>query len=328
MFVEINIKIGQKVTYKKKECVIILIPSLNEITLQEVERGVVHTVKPSDINQNPDSSKTDTRPLAAINKKEWNYAKYRYNIIEPLLKYDSIPKKRAIEIADKAGVHYTSIYRWARLYKSTNQISSLARKVNSNGKFRGRISKAVEGIISSKIDTVYLSKNRQSINKLIRSINNECKRLGLNPPHPNTIRNRVNALSEETKIRKRYGHSKARDTFEPIKSHFPGADYPLSVVQIDHTKLDIILVDEYNRNPFIRPYLTLAIDVYSRVIIGFYLSFDPPGEIGTGICIARSILPKKNWLNEFSLDYEWNCWGVMNTIHLDNAKEFRVCGDY
>src|SRR5690606_12005832 len=121
----------------------------------------------------------------------------------------------------------------------------------------------------------------------------------------------------------RYGKSKARDKFEPIKKSFPGADYPLSIVQIDHTKVDIILVDEHYRKAFLRPWLTLAMDVYSRVVVGFYLSFDPPGEMGTGLCIANSILSKEIWLEKNNVQGEWPCWGIMSTIHVDNAKEFR-----
>ena len=49
---------------------------------------------------------------------------------------------------------------------------------------------------------------------------------------------------------------------EPFfQGHFPGADVPLAVVQIDHTLLDIIVLDEEMRLPIGRPWLTLAIDV-------------------------------------------------------------------
>ncbi|WP_281241897.1 hypothetical protein [Celeribacter baekdonensis] len=36
---------------------------------------------------------------------------------------------------------------------------------------------------------------------------------------------------------------------------------PLEVVQIDHTLADIILVDQVERKPLARPWVTLAIDV-------------------------------------------------------------------
>ena len=60
-------------------------------------------------------------------------------------------------------------------------------------------------------------------------------------------------------------------------------DYPLSVVQIDHTLVDIILVDPIDRLPIGRPYLTIAIDVYSRCIAGFILSLEAPSATWTGV---------------------------------------------
>jgi putative transposase len=59
------------------------------------------------------------------------------------------------------------------------------------------------------------------------------------------------------------------------------------------------------------------------MIVGFYLSFESPGALGTGVCIANAILPKEGWLQRLDVKGDWLCWGRMNTIHVDNAKEFR-----
>ncbi len=83
------------------------------------------------------------------------------------------------------------------------------------------------------------------------------------------------------------------------------------------------MVDGLYRKPFRRPHLTVAIDVFSRMVVGFHLSFDPPGEMGTGLCIANAILGKDMFLEKHNIKGEWPCWGVMATIHMDNAKEFR-----
>jgi putative transposase len=70
-------------------------------------------------------------------------------------------------------------------------------------------------------------------------------------------------------------------------------------------------------------YLTLAVDVFSKMVLGFYISLDPAGA-STGLCISRAILGKEAYLQRLGLeDQEWPCWGMMRTIHTDNAKEFR-----
>ena len=84
-----------------------------------------------------------------------------------------------------------------------------------------------------------------------------------------------------------------------------------------------MLVDDVERLPIGRPWITLAFDVYSRMVTGFYLSLDPVGANSTGLCIAHSIMRKDTWLLEHDIEGDWPCWGRMDCIHVDNAKEFR-----
>jgi putative transposase len=116
--------------------------------------------------------------------------------------------------------------------------------------------------------------------------------------------------------------------------NFPLPDTPLGVVQIDHTKVDLILVDDISRRPVGRPWITLAIDIFSRMIAGFYVSFDPPGAMSTGLCLAHAMLPKTVWLTKYGITTPWPICGRIQMLHLDNAKEFhgtmldRACQNY
>jgi len=97
---------------------------------------------------------------------------------------------------------------------------------------------------------------------------------------------------------------------------------------------DIVVVDERQRLPIGRPWITLAIDVFSRMVVGFYISLDPPGAVSTGLCIAHAVLPKETWLAKRDVVGRWPCRGFPTRIHLDNAKEFhgemlrRACEQY
>jgi len=123
--------------------------------------------------------------------------------------------------------------------------------------------------------------------------------------------------------RGRSGKRAAREQFEPIKGHFPSADHPLAVIQIDHTKPDLIVVDEVDRKPLGRPWLTVATDVFSRTVTGFYLSLEAPSAASTGMCVARAILPKDSLLARWGISTRWPVWGKMAAIHCDNGKDFR-----
>src|SRR5262249_38629892 len=64
-------------------------------------------------------------------------------------------------------------------------------------------------------------------------------------------------------------------------------------------------------------------DVYSRCVVGFHLSLEPPSATSVALCIAHAVLPKQAWLMERKIEQEWAMQGLMATLHLDNAKEFR-----
>ena len=68
-------------------------------------------------------------------------------------------------------------------------------------------------------------------------------------------------------------------------------------------------MDDKTRQAIGRPWLTVAIDVYSRMICGYYLSLDSPSEISVAMCIAHCVLPKEEWLSAKGVDGEWKVWG-------------------
>ena len=67
---------------------------------------------------------------------------------------------------------------------------------------------------------------------------------------------------------------KAQDGAKAARQRFgsvPGknqADFPRHVVLIDHTPADKILVDSFERKPVGRPWVTLAIDIATRMVTG------------------------------------------------------------
>lgn len=313
---------GVKVIYKGDPALIIKIVDINLISIQMIDSNIIYTVERKEITPQLKKDDESIRPVHILTDNEWKIAKSRYDIVKHILD-NKLETSKIKDIAKKNNVHFSTIYRWINIFNSTESIAALAGKKRTGGKNKSRLENDVDNIINDKIAEIYLTSSKKSITKVIRSIKIKCKELDITPPHENTIRNRIKNLSEEEVLKARYGKKSARDKFEPIKGNFPGANFPLSVVQIDHTCVDIILVDELYRKPFMRPYLTIAIDVYSRMVVGFHLSFDPPGEMGTGLCIANAILSKELLLEKHSINGDWPCWGTMATIHLDNAKEFR-----
>ncbi|KVR40736.1 Mu transposase C-terminal domain-containing protein [Burkholderia multivorans] len=82
---------------------------------------------------------------------------------------------------------------------------------------------------------------------------------------------------------------------------------PFQYVHIDHTELDIELKSSRTGHPLGRPWLTLAIDAWSRRIVAFYLTFDPPSYRSV-MMVVRDMVRRFNRLPEF--------------IIVDNGRDF------
>lgn len=261
--------------------------------------------------------------LVDIPPKQWALAEKRFEIIKPLLARPKFYRSQADvkARAEECKVGMSTLYRWLDLYEATGLMSALIRPTR-NDRGRSRVSPGLETIISDVIKDTYLTEQRIKATSVAEEVAARCRKLNLKPPHINTVRNRINELPEILRVRSRHGRHAAKP-YAPIQGHFPGADWPLAYVQIDHTPLDIILVDDKTRQPVGRPYITLGMDVFSRMVTGFYLSFDPPSCHTVGLCIAHSVLPKDETLVEFNVKSEWPVQGRMKTIHADNALEFR-----
>lgn len=321
---ELNLKPGSPISFQGDEYTIKHLLDLNFLLALD-ENGAPKRLKISEVSPIPDEDKNGKNQypdLVNIDEERWSIAKERFSIIEPILNNRG-DGELIEEIAEENDISTSTLYRWINKYDSTGYISALAPQKRSGGKGKSRLSDEVEEIIQSTINDYYLSKQRRSIQRTCIEVINRCSNAELEAPHPNTVRNRIKKLSEYKRLKRRKGYKSAQQQFKPIKDSFPGGTHPLSDVQIDHTKLDILVVDEIDRVTIGRPWITLAIDVYSRMVLGFYISLDPPGAMGTGLCLSNAILPKEKWLAKMDIAEEWPCWGFMNTIHADNAKEFR-----
>ncbi|WP_343161853.1 hypothetical protein [Luteibacter sp.] len=86
--------------------------------------------------------------------------------------------------------------------------------------------------------------------------------------------------------------------------------------------MDVLIVDDVYRRHIGRPWLTVAIDVYSRCVAGFYLSLDEPSEVTVGMCLVHAMLHKDSWLSVIGVPARWPMWGIPAAVHADNAREF------
>ncbi|ABA87387.1 integrase core domain protein [Syntrophotalea carbinolica DSM 2380] len=330
---------GQSVLFSGKTYRITHLLDLHSVLAEDVATGEkkrlsIEGIRPMEAPSKGEDEETVAPELSLISDEDWLVAQERFNIIRPLLQNKGRTLDDVKKRAKLAKVHPATIYRWIEAYEDLGRVSALLTNRSSGGRGKGRLPKEVEKILEGTIKGKYLSKKRYSITKTFKEVAGLCRNANLQAPSLNTVRNRILLLSEKEKMSCRHGADKAEETFGPVLGSFPEADWPLAVIQIDHTKLDIILVDDLDRRPVGRPWITLAIDVFSRMVAGLYVSFDPPSALSVGLCLSHAILGKEKWLAKHQITTPWPVWGLPGTVHADNAKEFRgnmlkrACQDY
>lgn len=269
------------------------------------------------------SEKQEHLELSLIDELDWKEADGWYGSLRALISDRHLTKDKVKQVADKAGVHLATVYRKLKILETHGRLSSLVKTKSDGGKGKSRLSPEVNAVVIDTIDQFYFNKEqkRRSKTETIDEVEHRLRNAELPLPHRLTIYNRI--LAAERTRNNSHPSDKAEFDERASPAEALGADYPLAVVQIDHTPVDIMVVDEVHRLSCGKPWLTVAIDVFSRMVLGFYLSLDPPGNTGTGQCIANSILTKELWLTGLDINISWPCWGLMDKIHADNAGEFR-----
>lgn len=290
------------------------------VSTKRAKRLQISDIKP--IANDKDTQIPISKDINEYTDSEFQEIQRKYLAIEPLLS-NNITRKEIEEHAEKVNIHYTTLYRWLRRYQSTGTLLGLLPKPSGRKKGETRLDYATEEIMQNIINTYYLSKQKPSIQAVIQKINIECKNREIVAPGKNTIRNRIHKLSEYEVLKKQGNRSMARTKFEPVPGKFE-SDYPMQLIEIDHTPVDLILVDDEFREPIGRPWITVAIDIYSRMIVGYYLSLSAPSVTSVAMCVTNTVLPKDKLLLELDIDSNWDVWGFPETIHVDNGADFRA----
>jgi putative transposase len=98
---------------------------------------------------------------------------------------------------------------------------------------------------------------------------------------------------------------------------------PLERAEIDHTLLDLMVVDDQSGLPLGRPSVTACIDCYTRCILGIYIGFNPPSYQSVAACLKDCFLPKVNLQRDYpGILNEWPAYGVMHNLVVDGGLEF------
>lgn len=265
-----------------------------------------------------------TNPLPdEIDDGIWDEAYRRAAAIRQFVKRSS-GLSTAADVADLATeleLSQASAYRLLKRFRAEGTVMSLVETKRGRRTGHRALDGRREEIIQQAIRAYYLQPTRPSVSQLVRDIQTDCTVARLKPPHRRTIEKRLDDLD----LRKR-ALRRGEQKIVKATTAVPGtlrASRPLEIVQIDHTKADIFVVDEETREPLGRPWLTLAMDIFSRMVTGFYLTMEAPSRLSTSLCLLHSVYDKTAWLKEREIDEPWPIAGLPGKVHVDNGADFR-----
>ncbi|WP_245823628.1 transposase family protein [Photobacterium proteolyticum] len=243
------------------------------------------------------------------------------NNLEPLL----VEAAKEIEYPPPK---WRTLAKWWSLYSSSGKkITSLVPKVHLKGNRKQKVEN--DTVFFERAVERYLVPERPSIaavyeyySDLIRRENMQLVGEKIQALSYKGFYNRIKKLPAYEVAVARHGKYLADIEFNKIDAHLPPSRV-LEKVEIDHSPLDLILLDDELDIPLGRPYLTLLIDQYSKSIVGFHLGFKDPSYYSVMKGILNAIKPKTDIHERFpSIENEWYCQGKMESLVVDNGAEF------
>jgi putative transposase len=272
-------------------------------------------------------------------------ARYRFTVIEPLLAM--APRTRAAVVArvqelkadQPTTVEHTlhntlsvaALYRWLGDYmRGGHDLRALMPAVQARGGgAASRLRAEVETLATATIQDKYKVHEKVTIDDVQHEL---AVRLvaenGVRPPQDQlllpsraTLARRVatTGLSEEQSQRRSQRTAKQAAT---QYGQTPYSDWPLERVEIDHTRTDLIVIDDRDNLPLGRLTLTYCLDTATRYPLGYYLGFEPPSYLTVMECLHHAICPKPDVRQLYGAEHAWLAYGIPATLVIDNGKEF------
>lgn len=240
----------------------------------------------------------------------------------------------AARLADPRKPSTSAVMRWARQLHEAQGYAGALVDGRATRKATRRIAPAMEQVVTKTIQSVYLTRSRNSLlhtqavihaeaEKLVRAGKLSASQARISRA---TLSRRIAEVDRYRVIEARHGSARARMV---CRTSMDGAaaEYPLQRVEVDHTPLNWIVVCDRTGLPLGRPMLSALVDAYSNYVLGFYVSFYGAGLTSVSGALRCAIRPKDDITQGLSLSNRWLAEGIPDRLMLDNGREFHspVC---
>lgn len=329
-----ELKAGRTALYKSVLVELVELVGHDQAVIAMGDARHLHQVRSSELLPilSPDTVLADT-DLAQIPPDAWAMAKKRATAISEVLAMKTGRSAVACRQAAALGITERQFWRLLRAYVQHQSVSGLLPQMIGRKRGTRMLDPGVERVIVEKIEGYYLQPERPTQQALTERIATACRDQGLVPPSRKAVVTRLEVYRTRDAQRRRIGSKKAKYAYVGMPGHVE-VSAALERVEIDHTPMDVMARSDDPLCEYVgRPWLTVAIDVYTRCVLGIHIGFEPPSVLSVALCLTHAVLPKSP-AAEFGVPLDWPMHGLPKMIMVDNGRDFvseafrRGCEEY
>ncbi|RZK16349.1 MAG: hypothetical protein EOO43_14585, partial [Flavobacterium sp.] len=226
---------------------------------------------------------------AAINELEYPTAP---RLLEPLI--ENISQ----EISDPRPPSVRTVARWVQKYNENNKEIDITSLGKGNRTYRFSIE--IEVLLNEAIEQVFLVTERREAKDVLAYIvgklyENEQLSEHLSKikiPSVRTIQRRL-ALIDPYDVTKSKGGKISYERKLRASGRKINSSELMSIVEIDTHRLDVLVIDKSSNEVLGRPWLTMIIEIKTRVIVGVHVGMFAPSTI-TVLAAFKDMLTRPN----------------------------------
>lgn len=245
-------------------------------------------------------------------------------------------KKVVDEVTTRLGLaappSFSTLSRWrnrAAIYDG-DPSALIPRYERRGGPGQSRLSPDVVQVMDSVIDNYYLTTEVRSahvaheelVAQLAEANQWRTDSTKLDTPSYSSFLRHIRRRGRYEVLAARHGANAAERIFRSSNQTIERYSFN-ECWEMDHTVLDVIVVDKATRLPLGRPRITIAIEYVTRAIVGFDIGFGGMSSQAVLNCLRHGITPK-TYIKERYPDIKgtWPSHGYPSILKVDNGMEF------
>ena len=239
--------------------------------------------------------------LTSLSEEQRAEAHARFEMLRPAL-------EEGVSQAQIARTHQLSksaVQRWVKRYREQGLAGLVTTARKDKGKSRRLPAQAI-----TLVEGLALQTPPRSAAAIHRQVVEIAKAQGWEPPGYERVRQIIKSLDPALVTLAHQGAAAYREKFDLLYRR--EATHANALWQADHTPLDVWLLDEAGKPA--KPYLTAIEDDYSRMIVGYRLSFQKASALTTALTLRQAIWPKD--------DPRWSACGIPSVFYTDHGSDF------